>query len=568
MFLKNKFDTFTFLNLNFTKMKKVNITSLLTIILISTTLIMACSKRQKVDLIIVDATIYTVDSAFSKVNSMAINNGKIVALGSKQEIESLYSSDKVVDVEKKFVYPGFFDPHCHFLNYGITLSNASLSGAKTWKEVVDRLVEHQKEFPSDWVQGRGWNQNEWDVKEFPTKDLLDKAFPDKPVFIVRIDGHAAIANSLALKMAGIDEKVKKDGGELIMKDGKLTGVLVDNAIELVKSIIPEVQNSTKALALQKAQENCFAVGLTSVSDAGLDLNDVLLIDSLQKSENIKMRVYVMLNPTQANFDHFLSKGIYSTDHLTVRSIKLFADGALGSRGALLLEPYSDAKNTKGLQVESTEKLSKFCEIAYKAGYQVNTHCIGDAAVRLMLDLYSKNLKSTNDLRWRIEHAQVVNPTDLPKFGAYSIIPSIQTTHATSDMTWADERLGNRIKYAYAYQDLLKQNGWLPNGSDFPIENINPLYGFYAGVARKDLSGSPEGGFQIENSLTREQALRAMTIWAAKANFEEDFKGSLEPGKWADFVILDTDLINAKESDLPKSKVISTFVAGELVYKNK
>ncbi len=549
-------------------MKKGTLTALITIILISTTLIMACSKRQKVDLIIANATIYTIDSTFSKANSMAISNGKIVAIGSKFEIESMYLSDKIIDTKGKFVYPGFFDPHCHFLNYGITLSNASLSGAKTWNEVVDRLVKHQKEFPSDWVQGRGWNQNEWDIKEFPTKDLLDKAFPDKPVYIVRIDGHAAIANSLALKMAGIDKKVKIDGGELISKDGKLTGVLVDNAIELVRSIIPEVSNSIKTLALQKAQENCFAVGLTSVSDAGLDLNDVLLIDSLQKSEKIKMRVYAMLNPTQENVDHFLSKGIYSTDLITVRSIKLFADGALGSRGALLLKPYSDAPNTIGLQVETTEKLNKYCEIAYKSGYQVNTHCIGDAGVRLILDLYSKILKSTNNLRWRIEHAQVVDPTDLPKFRAYSVIPSVQTTHATSDMTWADERLGDRIKFAYAYQDLLKQNGWLANGSDFPIENINPLYGFYAGVVRKDLFGSPEGGFQIENALTREQALKAMTIWAAKANFEEDFKGSLEVGKWADFVILDTDLMNAPETDLPKSKVISTFVAGELVYQKK
>lgn len=549
-------------------MKKGLIYILLAITINSTSLIMACSKRQKVDLIVANATIYTVDSSFSKAASMAISSGKIVAVGSKQAIESQFTSDRVIDAEGKFVYPGFIDPHCHFLGYGLTLSNASLSGAKTWSEVVERLVEHQKEFPSDWVQGRGWDQNEWDTKEFPTKDLLDKAFPDKPVFIIRIDGHAAIANSLALRMAGIDERTVKEGGALIKKDGKLTGVLVDNAIELVRVKIPEVQKSTKEKALLKAQENCFAVGLTSVSDAGTDLQDVLLMDSLQKSGNLKMRIYAMLNPTPENFSYFLSKGIFSTDNITVRSIKLFADGALGSRGALLLQPYSDAPDTKGLQVEPAEKLENFCQIAYKAGYQVNTHCIGDAAVRLMLDTYSKYLKSPNDLRWRIEHAQIVDPLDLPKFGAFSIIPSVQTTHATSDMNWADERLGGRIKFAYAYQDLLKQNGWLANGSDFPIENINPLYGFYAAVARKDLNGFPSSGFQTENALTREQALRAMTTWAAKANFEEDFKGSLEPGKWADFVILDRDLLSAPESDLPNSKVISTFVAGELVYLSK
>lgn len=547
-------------------MKKL-IISAITIVII-TFIAMACTKRQKVDLIIANATIYTVDSTFSKANCMAIANGKIVAVGSKQDIDGKYEANKKIDAEGKFIYPGFIDPHCHFLGYGTTLSNASLSGAKTWSEVVERLVEHEKSFPSEWVQGRGWNQNEWDVKEFPTKDLLDKAFPTKPVYIVRIDGHAAIANSIALRMAKIDEKTKVNGGELIIKDGKLTGVLVDNAIELIRKIIPELSESTKAKALQKAQENCFAVGLTSVSDAGLELKEVLLVDSLQKSNALKMRVYAMLTPTQENLNYFLTKGIYTTDRLTVRSIKLYADGALGSRGALLKKPYSDAPNTKGLLIEPIEKLSAYCDIAYKAGYQVNTHCIGDEAVQLTLDMYSKHLKTKNDLRWRIEHSQVVDPSDISKYGEFNIIPSIQTTHATSDMTWADERLGDRIKSAYAYQDLLKQNGWLPNGSDFPIENINPLYGFYAGVARKDLNGEPKEGFQMENALTREQALRAMTIWAAKSNFEENFKGSLEPGKWADFVILDTDLMNAKESDLPNSKVISTFVAGENVYQNK
>jgi predicted amidohydrolase YtcJ len=549
-------------------MRKGQIYTLITISIITTSLIMACSKRQKADLIIANATIYTIDSSFSKANSMAISEGKIIAIGSKQEVESNFYSDNRIDAAGKFIYPGFIDPHCHFSGYGLTLGSASLSGSKSWDEVVERLVEHQKEFPSEWVQGRGWNQNEWNIKEFPNKDLLDKAFPNNPVFIVRIDGHAAVANSLALKIAGVDEKTKKEGGELIEKNGKLTGVLVDNAIELVRVKIPEVQKSFKEKALLKAQENCFAVGLTSVSDAGMDLQDVLLVDSLQRTDNLKMRIYAMLNPTDENVNHFLSKGVYTNDRITVRSIKLFVDGALGSRGALLLQPYTDAPDTKGLQVESTDNLTKFCEIAFKAGYQVNTHCIGDAAVRLMLDIYSHFLKSQNDLRWRIEHAQVVDPSDLPKFGKYNVIPSVQTTHATSDMNWADERLGSRIKFAYAYQDLLKQNGWLANGSDFPVESINPLFGFYAGVARKDLMDKPIDGFQMENALTREQALRAMTIWAAKANFEEDFKGSLEPGKYADFVILNTDLISAPTSDLPNSKVISTFVGGELVYQSK
>jgi predicted amidohydrolase YtcJ len=549
-------------------MKKRPIVNLSFISLISISLIMACSERQKVDLIVTNATIYTVDSVFSTSQSMAVSHGKIVGLGSNQDISSKYISEKTIDASGKYIYPGLIDPHCHFLGYGLTLSNASLSGSKTWDEVVERLVEHQKEFPSSWVQGRGWNQNEWDVKEFPTNEKLDKAFPDKPVYIVRVDGHAVVVNSIALKMAGVNENTKIDGGSLIKVNGKLTGVLVDNAIELVRTSIPEIDRVTKEKALLKAQENCFAVGLTSVSDAGTDLNDVLLMDSLQKSGRLKMRMYAMLNPTAENFNHFLSKGVYTTDQITVRSIKLFADGALGSRGALLLQPYTDAPEVKGLQVETNDKLIAFCEKAAAAGYQVNTHCIGDAAVRLMLDIYSNFLKPSNDFRWRIEHSQVVDPNDLPRFGELKIIPSVQTTHATSDMNWADERLGDRVKYAYAYQDLLKQNGWLPNGSDFPVENINPLYGFYAGIARKDLDGFPPNGFQKENALTREQALKAMTLWAAQSNFEEKIKGSLEVGKLADFVILGTDLMNAPESDLPNSKVISTFVAGELVYQNK
>ncbi|MHC1705438.1 MAG: amidohydrolase [Tenuifilaceae bacterium] len=549
-------------------MKKRFSKSLIIISIILISLNMACSKRQKVDLIITNATIYTVDSAFSIANSMAISEELIIEVGSKEEVESKYISENIVDAEGKFIYPGLIDPHSHFLNYGVTLSRASLSGAKTWTEVVDRLVEHQKNFPTDWILGRGWNQNEWDIKEFPTNELLDKAFPDKPVLITRIDGHAAIANSVALRMANVDENSSISGGSLIKVNGKITGVLVDNAIELVRKIVPELDTKAKEQALNKAQENCFAVGLTSVSDAGLDLQDVLLIDSLQKSSQLKMRIYAMLNPTSDNFNYFLSKGIYTTTHLTVRSVKLFADGALGSRGALLLKPYSDDPKNKGLQLETTEKLTEYSGIAFKHGYQIITHCIGDAAVKLMLDIYSTYLETDNDLRWRIEHSQVIDPLDFNRFGEFNIVPSIQTTHATSDMTWADERLGERIKYAYAYQDLLKQNGWLPNGSDFPIESINPIYGFYAGVARKDLNGQPLEGFQMENALTREQALKAMTIWAAKANFEENEKGSLESGKWADFIILDRDLMKVPELDLPVSKVISTFVAGEQVYQNK
>ncbi|HNV51451.1 MAG TPA: amidohydrolase family protein [Tenuifilaceae bacterium] len=536
-----------------------------TLIILTAISAMACIKREKVDLIVTNAKIYSVDSAFTVHSSMAISNGKIVAIGEKETIEKKYESTNTFDATGKYIYPGFIDPHCHFLGYGLGLPNAWLAGAKNWEEVVKRLVENQNRYSTEWVKGRGWNQNEWAVKQFPTNELLNKAFPDKPVYIVRIDGHAAIANQKALEIAGITAKTTINGGEIIKVNGKPTGVLVDNAMELVRKCIPESTKEEKTNALINAQKNCFAVGLTGVHDAGLDTDEVFLVDSLQKSGSLKMRINAWLNPTKSNYETFVNKGVYQTDWLTVRSIKIYADGALGSRGALLLKPYSDDPKNIGIQVETTEKLDSVCKIASDAGYQVCTHCIGDAAVRLMIDIYSKYLDENNDKRWRIEHSQVVDPQDMPRYGKYNIIPSIQTTHATSDMDWANERLGDRIKYAYAYQELLQQNGWLPNGSDFPIEHINPLYGFYSGVVRQHFNGEPKDGFQMENALTREQALRAMTIWAVKSAFEENIKGSLEVGKFADFVVLDFDLMNDSIKDVPYIKVQQTYINGEKVY---
>lgn len=534
-------------------------------LLISIPFVMSCSSKQNVDLIVKNAKIYSVDANFSIHQSMAISKGHIVELGDNDFITSKFNAKRILDLDGKPVYPGFIDPHCHFLGYGLGLRNAWLGEAKSWAEAVEMLVKHQKEYPTEWVLGRGWNQNEWDVKVFPTKDLLDKVFPNNPVLLSRIDGHAAIANSKALELAGFNADTVITGGEIIKVNGKPTGVLVDNAISLVRGIVPDYSREDKEKALDKAQLNCFAVGLTSLSDAGTSLADALLFDELQKSGKLKMRINVMLNPSQENFEHFLNKGVYTTPKLSVRTVKLFADGALGSRGALLLEPYSDAPKTKGLQVETTEELAGACQKAFDAGYQVAVHCIGDAAARLIIDIYEKHLTPNNDLRWRIEHAQTIHPDDLPRFGQLKIVPSIQTTHATSDMIWAADRLGNRIKYAYTYQNLLQQNGWLPNGSDFPIEHINPLYGFYAGVARQTRDGYPPDGFQMENALSRVQALRAMTIWAAKAAFEEDLKGSLEPRKVADFVVLEHDLMTAPKNQLPNIKVERTFIDGELVY---
>lgn len=526
----------------------------------------ACNTKKDADLLVYNAFIYTVDESFSTAEAMAIRDGKILQTGNEKDLRNTYNFAEEINMEGKFVYPGFIDPHCHFYGYGMGLQNANLVGTQSFDEIVGILKEHHANFASEWIIGRGWDQNNWPVKEFPHKNDLDKHFPDIPVLLVRIDGHAAIANTAALNIAGAKAGTKIQGGDFITRNGELTGVLIDNAIGAVRRFVPAPDYHDKVNALLQAQKNCFAVGLTSVGDAGLEKETILLMDSLQKENALKMRIYAMLNPTKENFEYFMEKGIYKTDFMNVRSVKLFADGALGSRGAKLIEPYSDDPKNDGLLVETPEYLAEISELAYGYGYQVNTHCIGDSAVRLVLNVYGNLLKEQNDLRWRIEHAQIVHPDDFDLFGKYSIVPSIQTTHATSDMLWAVNRLGSeRMKGAYAYRQLLEQLGWLPNGSDFPVEHINPLYGFYAGVARKNLDGKPEEGFQMENALTREQVLRGMTIWAAKAAFEESEKGSIEPGKFADFVVLDIDLLKDEIELVPTTRVKKTFIGGKQVY---
>jgi predicted amidohydrolase YtcJ len=530
-------------------------------------IITSCSgNMEKADLIVFNAVIYTVDKEFSIAESAAIKDGRFIATGTDDEILTRYNAAVKLDLEGQYVYPGLIDAHCHFYGYGISLADADLVGAESFDQIIEIIKQHDRNFPAEWITGRGWDQNLWEDKGFPHKKQLDEVFPATPVLLTRIDGHAAIANSAALERAGVNIKTTIQGGEFLAEKGELTGVLIDNAISLVRRHIPSAGYGEKVAALISAQDKCFAVGLTSVADAGLDSGIILLMDSLQKSGDLKMRVYAMINPNTENFENFMLKGIYKTDFMNVRSVKLFADGALGSRGARMIDEYTDQKGHYGLLLESPGILEKISRKAYRYGYQVNTHCIGDSAVRLMLDIYTRILGGPNDLRWRIEHAQVVSPEDLPLFGRYSIVPSVQTTHATSDMQWAVHRLGEaRIKNAYAYRLLLEQTGWLPNGSDFPVENINPLYGFYAAVARKDIKGYPGEGFQMENSLTREQALRAMTIWAAKANFEEDEKGSIEPGKFADFIITGKDLMKWEIDEIPGLRIQKTFVGGKEVY---
>ncbi len=544
-------------------MKKLFYVLLLGILIIS-----SCNKKEKVDLIVTNAKIYTVNNDFSITESFAVKDGKFVQLGTTEEILSKYQSNQILDLEGKYVFPGFIDAHSHFYGYCMTLLQADLRGTKSFDEILDIIKKHDDKYNSEWILGRSWDQNDWEIKEFPTKEKLDELFPDKPVYLKRVDGHAALANSKALKLAGINSQTQVDGGKIYLQDGEPTGILIDNAMELVNVLIPDTDRETAIKAMKQGEQNCFTVGLTSVCDAGLYKKEILLIDSLQKNEEMKIRIYAMLEPNEENINHFVKKGIYKTDYLNVRSIKLYADGALGSRGACLIEPYSDDPENSGLIIEAIDFYHDMCKLAVENNYQINTHAIGDYANRLMLDIYSEYLQGHNDKRWRIEHAQVIHPDDVNKFGDFNIIPSIQSTHATSDMYWADERLGERIKNAYIYKVLLDQNGWIPNGTDFPVEKIDPLLTFYASVSRKDVDGYPKNGFQKENALTREETLKSMTIWAAKAAFEENEKGSIEPGKFADFIILEDDIMEIDEDKIPNAKILKTFSSGKLIWQYK
>ncbi len=527
------------------------------------------APKEEADLIIYNATIYTVDSAFSKVQAMAIRNGKIVGVGSDQSIKEKYEATSQIDAGGKFIYPGLIDAHAHFFGYGLSLQAANLNGTRSWDEIIEKVQSFARENKEGWLIGRGWDQNDWDIKEFPNKEKLDAAFPNRPVLLERVDGHASISNQAALDIAGVKAGNKIEGGEVEVKNGRLTGILIDNAIDLVGAKIPGATPSQLRKALMDAQKNCFAVGLTTIDDCGVSQKDVQFVDSLQKRGELKMRLYCMLSDSKRNFEFAATRGKIKTERLNVSSFKIYGDGALGSRGACLLQPYSDKPGWTGFLLNSREHYDSVANILYNNGFQMCTHAIGDSGNRVILNTYGKYLKGKNDRRWRIEHAQVVNKNDFKLFGQYSIIPSVQPTHATSDMYWAEARLGkDRVLGAYAYQQLLKQNGWIPLGTDFPVEDISPINTFYAAVVRKDSKGFPKNGFQMNEALSREQAIRGMTIWAAYSNFEESEKGSLEIGKFADFIMLDQDLMKVAPNDILKTKVMSTFISGEKVFERK
>lgn len=531
-------------------------------------LLASCKNKERVDMVIHAAKIYTADSSFNVNEAIAIKDGKVLDVGTKDYIDSKYLADSAINAEGKFVYPGFIDAHCHFSGYGLSSYRLDLVGTKSYEEVLTKLQVYEKNNTLNWIYGRGWDQNDWAVKEFPDKTVLDSLFPNKPVILKRVDGHAVLCNQKALDIAGITANTVIAGGIIEKKNGKLTGILIDNAVEPVENIIPSLPPIAEATKyLQAAEKECFSLGLTGVVDCGVKADVIAVLKQLYLDNSLTIGNSILLAQDDSTLKACVADGFYKKGQFQINGIKLYADGALGSRGACLLQPYSDMHGHMGMLLSDISKMKEIATLAKAHNLQLCTHAIGDSANRAILRLYSEFLPKTNDLRWRIEHAQVIDYQDYGWFSDYKIVPSVQPTHAISDMPWAGDRLGKqRLPTAYAYKMLLEQNGWIALGTDFPVEAINPLATFYTAVARKDKDGNPENGFLPENKLSRKEALLGMTYWAAKSVFWEKERGSIESGKQADLVILDKDIMTIPEKQLLNVNIIYTIVMGKTVYK--
>ena len=531
-------------------------------------LLMSIGCGERVDLLVHNAQVYTVNDNFDKVSAFAVKNGKFVAVGGEELLEK-YKPANTVDAQGLSIYPGFIDAHSHLLELGLNQFKADLKNSLGMNHVVQKLKEHQQIHNHNFIVGIGWDQNQWKDNSYPDNKALNIAFPNTPVVLIRVDGHAYLVNNKAIEMAMINENTKIEGGQIIREKGKLTGLFIDNAMDLINGIIPEFTREQKVNAYQAAQELCFENGLTTVTEAGLSKENIYLLDSLQKSDLLKIRVYAMIENDRKSIDHFMDSGIHKTAQLNVRSVKIYADGALGSRGAALKSDYSDQKGHRGSLLLSKDSLKQIASLLAKNSFQLNTHAIGDAANQMVLEAYNEVLDSIEDPRWRIEHAQVMSREDFQMFND-KIIPSVQPLHATSDMNWAVKRIGiQRLKGAYAYKDLLDWSGLLALGTDFPVEEINPFQTFYAAVSRKPPGAwSSQAPFQEKNALSRYEALLGITKWAAYASFEENEKGSIEVGKYADFVILDQDIMRVAIDRVIDTKIVATILNGKIVFSNR
>jgi hypothetical protein len=536
------------------------------------------SMKKSADLLLVNGRVYTLDDHGQLAEAMAISNGRIVAVGSSASIQESFTPAQVIDLHGLPVYPGFIDAHGHMEGLGSSLMNVDLRGASSLDEIRRRIAEEKaRKKPGQWIRGRGWDQNLWPSKAFPTHEDIDAAAGDIPVYLVRVDGHAVLVNQAVLNLAGITKMTPEPPGGKILRhrNGEPTGVFVDNAIEMLAQVLPPPSVEDREEALEKAAAQCVSDGLTEVHDMGVDFDGLALYKQLFSGGKIPLRIYAVIEGPGKAWEEYQKSGpeINTFDGLlTVRAIKLYADGALGSRGAALIEPYSDDPGNRGLTLTSSSDLKQIATSAAQKGFQVCVHAIGDRANSIVLEVYRDVFNSLHikglDYRFRVEHAQILEQSDIPRFHELGVIPSMQPTHCTSDMGWAEERLGpKRVAGAYAWQSLLKTGVVIPAGSDFPVENPNPLWGFYAAVTRQDQRGLPEGGWHPEERMTREQALRSFTLWGAYAAFQESQKGSIEPGKWADLVVLSDDIMTIEPRNILDASVEMTMVNGRMVYRS-
>lgn len=536
------------------------------------------------DLVLTNGRIYTVDNARPHASALAVRGGRILFVGSDAEARVLAGPfAQVIDLHGATVVPGIVDAHAHLLGLGNKLQRVDLVGSKSYDEVVSRVKAWSKDVkPGAWIQGRGWDQNLWPTKQFPTHEALSRAFPNNPVVLTRIDGHAVLANAKAMELARVTAATADPSGGRIVKlpSGAPSGVFVDNANDLIERAIPAASRADDRKAILAAIAEANKMGLTGIHDAGESAETIGIFEELAKAGNYSLRNYVMLSDPgepgspAALSNPYIQRGPQSAlydGHLWIRAIKLYADGALGSRGAALLAPYSDEPSNSGLLLSKPEHIEAWAETALRRGFQVNVHAIGDRGNRIVLDAFEAALKKVPkaDHRFRIEHAQVISPQDIPRFAMLGVIPSMQATHQTSDMRWAQDRVGpQRIRGAYAWRSLLNTGVIVPNGTDFPVEQVNPLLTFHAAVTRQDPSNLPARGWYPDQKMTREEALQSMTIWPAYAGFQESILGSLTPGKYADFVILDRDIMRVPDSEILGTRVVSTWIGGKRVYEAK
>lgn len=525
----------------------------------------ACQNKpqlEEVDLMIVAKEIYL--SEGKTAQALVIKDGLVIGSGRQDSLEAKYRPTHLKVFDQMHVYPGFNDAHAHFLGYARGLGRVNLVATSSWQECLERVQAFADANPSDFIVGRGWDQNDWEEKQFPNKASLDSMYPNTPVVLQRIDGHASLANQAALDYAGIDASTKVEGGVVLLDGGEPKGILIDNAVDLIE--LPENTLDRDRELVLKAQEFCLRAGLTSITDAGLKRKDIELLQGLSEEGLLKLRLNLMVSDDSASLAYYLNREPIEQERFRVRTVKFYLDGALGSRGALLLDDYSDQAGNHGLQLKPTDYFMMMADSLAHLGWQMAVHAIGDSANRLVTEVFGIGYMHNPDHRWRIEHAQIVHPQDLAKMQEIKLIPSIQPTHATSDMYWAEQRLGaERVKYAYPAKSFLDAGLVVPLGTDFPVEDINPFYTLRAAKYRQDAAGYPPGGFRPEEALSFEEALRGMTWSGAYASFEEGEKGLLEAGYYADFIVVDRDLADVPVEELGNMEIKATAIAGEFLY---